>query len=101
MPKGKGASGATQRTLAAKSMDVGEEFTDANTSTQSTSNLRGAARSSAGDPIDKVTITMPSSMIRSLDAVVYERKQTTRAYNRSALIQEAVEAFLKRGNDRD
>jgi len=57
--------------------------------------LRGAERAAEGDTIEKVTITMPASLVRSLDAIVFERKRTTRAYNRSALIQEAVAAFLQ------
>lgn len=57
--------------------------------------LRGAERAEEGDTIEKVTITMPASLVRSLDAIVFERKRATRAYNRSALIQEAVAAFLQ------
>lgn len=57
--------------------------------------LRGTERAAEGDTIEKVTITMPASLVRSLDAIVFERKRTTRAYNRSALIQEAVAAFLQ------
>lgn len=59
------------------------------------SGLRGTERAAAGDPIEKVTITMPASLVRDLDAIVFERKRTTRAYNRSALIQEAIAAFLQ------
>ena len=57
--------------------------------------LRGTERAEEGDTIEKVTITMPASLVRNLDAIVFERKRTTRAYNRSALIQEAVAAFLQ------
>lgn len=56
--------------------------------------LRGTERIEEGDSIEKVTVTLPASLVRVLDQIVFERKRITRAYNRSALIQEAVAAFL-------
>lgn len=38
---------------------------------------------------------MPASLVRTMDSIVFERKRPTRGYNRSALIQEAVAAFLQ------
>ena len=57
--------------------------------------LRGAERSKSGDPIERVTVTLPASIIRKLDTIVYQRKLHKRAYNRSALIQELIHAHLE------
>lgn len=56
--------------------------------------LRGTGRAGKGETIEKVTITLPSGVIRAADKLVFERKRKTRAYNRSALIQEALQAYL-------
>lgn len=112
MPKGKGASGVKPRTLAGASLDVDSKMQEATPApaseqekaerkqaprktSQAVDGLRGAARAAEGDPIEKVTITLPRSTVMTLDEIVFERKRTTRAYNRSALIQEALTAFLE------
>lgn len=64
------------------------------TPTPPSGGLRGSERAKSGDPIERATVTLPASLIRRLDAIVYERKSRQRAYNRSALIQEAINAYL-------
>ena len=64
------------------------------TPTPPSGGLRGTERTKSGDPIERATVTLPASMIRKLDAIVYQRKLHQRAYNRSALIQEAINAYL-------
>lgn len=39
-------------------------------------------------------MTLPAGLVRSLDELVLERKDDVRAFNRSALIQEALVAYL-------
>lgn len=56
--------------------------------------VRGSGRAPSGDTIERLTVTLPAGLVRSLDELVLERKDDVRAFNRSALIQEALVAYL-------
>jgi|SRR5690625_2295254 len=55
---------------------------------------RGAARAQ-GQPLRTLSITLPPELVSRADAVVLQKKQSTASYNRSALVQDALEAYLE------
>lgn len=61
---------------------------------QPASGLRGSGRADEGEAIEKITITLPASIIQAADEIVFQNKRQNRAFNRSALIQKALQAYL-------
>jgi metal-responsive CopG/Arc/MetJ family transcriptional regulator len=56
---------------------------------------RGVART--GDAIEKITVTIPAALLVQIDDLVIATKRSgLRSYNRSALVQSALEAFVQR-----
>lgn len=56
---------------------------------------RGKARAD-GQALRTVSITLPADVLTEADTYVVQRKQVSSGYNRSALIEEALRAFLAR-----
>ena len=57
-------------------------------------NHRGTARAGE-DVLAKTTVTLPRNLLATADRVVIERKRQEPSYNRSALLEEALRAFLR------
>lgn len=55
---------------------------------------RGQARAD-GQPLRTLSITLPTDVVVDADMFVLQRKQSASGYNRSALVEEALRAFLK------
>ena len=56
---------------------------------------RGRNRSSSGE-LARITLTLPSDLLFSADTHVLKKRRHAKAYNRSALIEAALRAYLKR-----
>ena len=54
---------------------------------------RGKERSENGS-LTRITVTLPDDLLERTDLHVLERRRDARAYNRSALIEEALRAML-------
>jgi metal-responsive CopG/Arc/MetJ family transcriptional regulator len=54
---------------------------------------RGASRAGE-DTLAKTTVTLPKGLIAQADRAVIDRKQLEPTYNRSALVEEALRAWL-------
>jgi hypothetical protein len=57
-------------------------------------NHRGSARAGE-DTLAKTTVTLPRNLLANADRVVIERKRQEPSFNRSALLEEALRAYLK------
>lgn len=55
---------------------------------------RGKARAE-GKPLKTLSITLPADIVSQADMFVLHRKQDASGYNRSALVEEALRAFLE------
>ncbi len=55
---------------------------------------RGQARAD-GQPLRTLSITLPADVVVDADTFVLHRKQVASGYNRSALVEEALRAFLE------
>ena len=56
---------------------------------------RGVARA-RDDTLAKTTVTLPKGLIAEADRAVIDRKQLEPTFNRSALVEEALRAWLSR-----
>ena len=56
---------------------------------------RGAARA-VDDALAKTTVTLPKALLAAADRAVIERKLLEPSFNRSAFVEEAMRAYLKR-----
>lgn len=56
---------------------------------------RGKKRALGGRDLVKVTVTLPPVLVEAADEVVLLRKRDNRAFNRAALIQEALSKFVR------
>lgn len=86
----KGLAGAIDADIAHK-----KENSDGKESgAQSTDRVyRGLSRA-PGSTLKTLSVTLPVEVVRNADLYVVERKQSVPSYNRSALIEEALRAFL-------
>jgi len=55
---------------------------------------RGQARAD-GQPLRTLSVTLPADVVGDADMFVLQRKQVANGYNRSALVEEALRAFLE------
>ena len=60
---------------------------------------RGAARAGT-DSLAKTTVTLPKALITDTDLAVIDRKRSEPSFNRSALVEEALRAWLARNAKR-
>jgi hypothetical protein len=100
MPKGDGARGARGGDV--HPLDVHElvQSPERRTFGRAPVPNRGRGRSTPDDPLQNVAVGLPTSQLAALDAVVTERKRTSRSFNRGALLQEIVAAWLEQNQEK-
>lgn len=62
--------------------------------------MTGNRGTDRGDELIKTTITLPVELLTELDVIVTYRKQTDRSFNRSALMHEALTAYVRTLHER-
>lgn len=116
MPKGRGALAAFESDLASGQNSAEPSSAEGRSQGKASKDKQGRGRSRAprqsaqrattpkhhgergrerAEDLERVNLTLPADLISRADGVVLEKKRSgRRGYNRSALIQEALEAHL-------